>query len=255
MPELIAFEGTDRSGKETQSNLLYEYLSNKGYKCKKLSFPNYDNESSLFLKNYLLGKYENYPLNEYSKSMLFALDRVLSFNYNDLVDMDNYDFIIFDRWIGSNLIYQGADYLMKTNNDESSIISAYKEVQSFVKYWYNFEVSKLRLPEPDITIFLDMPVELGKKISEGRKNKINNSEDQDINESNDKYMNAVYKTAELVSEYLEWDTIKCYKTFNIPLINKDIIKVKSIEEIHKEVVNKIINFIPIHQMHIPSGTP
>lgn len=38
--KLIVVEGTDCSGKETQTNLLIEKLRNNGIKVKKYSFPN-----------------------------------------------------------------------------------------------------------------------------------------------------------------------------------------------------------------------
>ena len=39
--KLIVIEGTDCSGKETQSNLLIEKLKNDGIRIEKFSFPNY----------------------------------------------------------------------------------------------------------------------------------------------------------------------------------------------------------------------
>ena len=42
MGKLIVIEGTDSSGKETQTKRLFEKLEEKGLKVKKISFPNYD---------------------------------------------------------------------------------------------------------------------------------------------------------------------------------------------------------------------
>ena len=42
--KLIVVEGTDCSGKETQTNLLIEKLRNEGLRVKKYSFPNYDDK-------------------------------------------------------------------------------------------------------------------------------------------------------------------------------------------------------------------
>ena len=36
---LIVFEGTDGSGKATQSQLLFERLQREGVDCRKLDFP------------------------------------------------------------------------------------------------------------------------------------------------------------------------------------------------------------------------
>ena len=40
--KIIVIEGTDCSGKETQTRLLVEKLQNEGYKVKRISFPMYD---------------------------------------------------------------------------------------------------------------------------------------------------------------------------------------------------------------------
>ena len=37
--KLIVFEGTDGSGKATQSKLLFERLQREGVDCRKLNFP------------------------------------------------------------------------------------------------------------------------------------------------------------------------------------------------------------------------
>ena len=39
--KLIVFEGTDGSGKATQSQLLLEQLQREGVSCRKLTFPRY----------------------------------------------------------------------------------------------------------------------------------------------------------------------------------------------------------------------
>lgn len=39
--KLIVFEGTDGSGKATQSKLLFERLQREGIDCRKLNFPRY----------------------------------------------------------------------------------------------------------------------------------------------------------------------------------------------------------------------
>ena len=38
---IIDIEGTDGCGKKTQTDLLFNYLKDKGHKVLKVSFPNY----------------------------------------------------------------------------------------------------------------------------------------------------------------------------------------------------------------------
>ena len=53
---LITFEGTDCSGKETQTNLLVESLKKMGKSVKKFSFPCYDSPTGEIIAGPYLGK-------------------------------------------------------------------------------------------------------------------------------------------------------------------------------------------------------
>ena len=54
--KIILIEGTDCSGKETQANLLLEYLNNKGIKTIKVGFPNYNCPTGKIVGGPYLGK-------------------------------------------------------------------------------------------------------------------------------------------------------------------------------------------------------
>ena len=53
MGKIIVIEGTDSSGKETQSKKIFERLLKENKKVRKLSFPNYDNPACEPVKMYL----------------------------------------------------------------------------------------------------------------------------------------------------------------------------------------------------------
>ena len=48
---IIDIEGTDGCGKKTQTDLLYNYLKKQGKSVIKISFPNYESNSSAIGKN------------------------------------------------------------------------------------------------------------------------------------------------------------------------------------------------------------
>ena len=79
MGKLIIIEGTDGSGKQTQTELIYNKLTLLlGIeKIKKLSFPNYESKSSEPVKMYLSGEFGKNveDVNAYAASILYSVDR------------------------------------------------------------------------------------------------------------------------------------------------------------------------------------
>ena len=95
MAMLIAIDGLDGSGKETQSKQLYKYLKDKGKKVRMLSFPTYDGKGSAFVDMYLKGELGKNPedTNAYAASVFFTMDRYYSFRTDwskDYYDEDTY---------------------------------------------------------------------------------------------------------------------------------------------------------------------
>ena len=54
--KIITIEGTDCSGKETQSKILYENLVKEGYEVYRDSFPMYDTPTGKIIGGCYLGK-------------------------------------------------------------------------------------------------------------------------------------------------------------------------------------------------------
>lgn len=62
MAKLIVIDGLDGSGKATQTELLKQYLEKeKQYKVYKISFPDYESDSSAPVKMYLNGELGSDP--------------------------------------------------------------------------------------------------------------------------------------------------------------------------------------------------
>ena len=55
--KLIVLEGLDGSGKATQTELLWNALTQEGYAVKKVTFPDYESPSSSLVKMYLAGDF------------------------------------------------------------------------------------------------------------------------------------------------------------------------------------------------------
>ena len=72
----IVIDGTDGSGKATQTKLLAQKLERTGFDVKIADFPQYGQKSAGLIKEYLNGKYgEADTVNPYHASIFFACDR------------------------------------------------------------------------------------------------------------------------------------------------------------------------------------
>ena len=78
---LIVLEGLDGSGKATQAGLLYEALCGRGERAMKITFPNYESNSSALVKMYLGGAFgqDVNDVNAYAASSFYSVDRYASY--------------------------------------------------------------------------------------------------------------------------------------------------------------------------------
>ena len=106
--KLIVFEGTDGSGKATQSRMLVERLQKEGYELKKLEFPRYSEESSALIRLYLDGKFGAHAgdVNAYAASTFYAVDRFASYRQDWGEFYEAGGLVIADRYTTSNAVHQ-----------------------------------------------------------------------------------------------------------------------------------------------------
>ena len=222
MGKLIVIEGTDSSGKETQTKKIYERLLVEGKLCKKISFPNYDSDASAPVKMYLAGKFgkDADKINPYPISTMYAIDRYASFKEDWGKDYNNDKIIISDRYTTSNIVHQAA----KLEDSEK---------EGYILWLEDLEYNKMELPRPDLVLFLNMPTEKACELMANRNNKITGEEKKDIHEKDENYLKKSHKNACEVAERLGWAEILC--------VDGD--RIKAIEEIHEEIYNKVKEII------------
>ncbi|MGN0162256.1 MAG: dTMP kinase [Candidatus Ornithomonoglobus sp.] len=216
---LIAIEGTDSSGKQTQSELVYNELTERGIPARLVSFPAYESESSALVKMYLSGDFGREPqdVNAYTASTFYAVDRFATYRKDWKKDYDAGTVIVADRYVPSNMIHQAA----KIENK--------REKKRFIDWLVELEYGHFGLPVPDVTMFLNMPPESAARLMADRSNKIDNSDKKDIHESNLTYLKKSYDNALLVARARSWQEVSCVDSDgnvrSIAEINADIMKI------------------------------
>jgi dTMP kinase len=127
---LIAFEGLDQSGKQTQAELLRDSLKNAGRKARLISFPDYGTSIGEEIARALQGEREYGPD---VMQLLYVANR-----YERKPDLQ--------RWIDGGLVLICDRYIA------SSV--AYGEAHGLDPQWLT-EIQKY-LPPPALTIMLDI---------------------------------------------------------------------------------------------------
>jgi dTMP kinase len=131
---LIAFEGLDQSGKQTQAELLRDALSATGHHIVLLSFPDYDTPIGAEIGRALHGE------REYAADVMQLLYVANRYEWKArIVDARARDAILIcDRYLASSI--------------------AYGEAQGLDAVWLT-DIQR-DLPQPDITFLLDISPEV-----------------------------------------------------------------------------------------------
>lgn len=195
MGKLIVIDGLDGSGKTTQFDILREKLS-AVTAVKAISFPDYQNLSSALVKMYLNGEIsENASdVNAYAASSFYAVDRYASYKQFWEKNYLDGELILASRYVTSNAIHQMGKL------PES-------EWNGYLKWLADYEYVRLGLPEPDMVIFLDMPVEISQRLMTERYN--GDEKRKDIHEANVGYLKLCRRSALYASERLGWRVVPC----------------------------------------------
>jgi dTMP kinase len=147
---LIAFEGLDQSGKQTQAELLRDRLTATGRTVRLLSFPDYDTVIGAEIGRALRGE------RQYGADVMQLLYVANRYEYKGRIveAIEAGTILVCDRYVASSV--------------------AYGEAQGLDRAWL-IEIQKY-LPQPDVTILLDIPPD----ASARRKSRDRDKYEQDL---------------------------------------------------------------------------
>lgn len=220
----ITLEGTDGSGKGTQTDLLVKRLEDDGYDIAKFDFPQYDQESSYFVREYLNGRFGSGDnIGPYTGSLFFALDRFhASFEIRKALEAGKV--VIANRFTGSNMAHQGTKFL----NAE--------ERRGFFIWLDNLEFQMLGIPRPDYNFILRVPADIAQQLVDQKGERSYTTLKRDILEADLDHMKKSVEIYDDLASLFPKDFTRIDCVRDSELLN--------IEEIHNLLWQTILPLLP-----------
>lgn len=217
--KLIAIEGIDGVGKNTQAKLLRDHIVNTKGECGFFSFPRYDTPTGALVGEYLKSGRNDLTLEQraalYGDDRLAAREEMLSY-------LDRGVDIVCDRYVTSNLAYFSQFEKMDRPNAEPTIVN----------HILNQEFNINKIPHIDLLIVLSLPIAVSDVLMQKKAEREYISEKLDLHEANRKLQ------------------LGCQEYYNnheeaVLYCNESDDSIMSIEDIHKEVVTRyeILNLV------------
>lgn len=195
MGKLIVIEGLDGSGKATQTQMLHSWLMAKGVPCKRLSFPDYQSETSALVKLYLGGELGGLDdVGAYGASLFYTVDRYGSYLRDWKRDYFSDCMLVSDRYTTSNVGHQ----MSKLPRDQWD---------EYLDWLDDLEYKRVGLPAPDRVVYLDMHPDTSRKLLSERYN--GDDSKRDIHEANLAYLFACREAALYGAAKKGWTVLRC----------------------------------------------
>ncbi|MCL5794756.1 MAG: thymidylate kinase [Patescibacteria group bacterium] len=195
---LIVIDGTDGSGKETQSNILYNKLTALGIAVLGIGFPRYGQKSAAMVADYLNGKFGTAEeVGPYKASILYAVDRFAASNQ-------------IKKWLQTGKVVLSNRYTTANMGHQAGKIKDRKKRDEFLKWIEDLEYNKLGIPRPDKNILLYIQPKIGQGLvdKKGEREYLAGKK-RDIHEADLKHLQAAARAFLYVAKKYHWDIINC----------------------------------------------
>ncbi len=205
---MIVIDGTDGSGKATQTNLLIKHLKKDGQKVKVVDFPDYySNFFGKFIGHCLSEQYYNFvKVHPKIASVLYAADRFESKDEIKKWLKEGY-IVVANRYASANQIHQGGK------------IANTKKREDFIKWLAEMEYEVFKIPKPDAIFYLSVPIPIVLKLIRERNKQSKRNYLQgkgqsknDVHEKDVKFLENSRKSALWLAKTQKgWIKIECEK--------------------------------------------
>ena len=207
--KFIVIDGTDGSGKWTQTKLLIERLKNNWYDVELADFPQYGKRSAMMVEDYLNGNFGNaQEVGPYRASVLYAVDRYAA-SFEIRKRLDQWKIVIANRYVSSNMWHQAGK------------IKDLDERDKFLKWLEEFEYWLFDIPRPDKNILLYMPTEIWQKLVDKKWHReYVGWEKRDIHEADLQHLKDAAEAYKYVAEKYDWTIIDSAPNWELQSIDE-----------------------------------
>jgi dTMP kinase len=195
--KLIAVEGIDGSGKQTQVRLLARELESRGHQVLSTGFPHYDSWFGNMVGQFLNGDFG--PLDSvdpHFTALLYAGDRFEG-KRPIVAALESGGVVLTDRYVGSNLAHQSA----RTAPEKRAEFRAWIE---------HLEYNIYELPKEDLVLYLRLPPHEAQTLVAKKSARKYTDAAHDILESNIPHLQDAAAMYDLLARGSNWKTIECF---------------------------------------------
>ncbi|MFA5925692.1 MAG: thymidylate kinase [Parcubacteria group bacterium] len=149
----IVLDGTDGSGKATQTELLVRKLKKKGHKVEKIDFPRYGKKSAALVEEYLNGEFGTAEeVGPYRASIFYACDRYAAH-------------FQIEKWIEKGITVIANRYVTANMGHQGGKIKEKSERKKYFHWLSDLEYKIFEIPRPDINLILHVEAGIAQRLA------------------------------------------------------------------------------------------
>jgi dTMP kinase len=195
---LIAIEGIDGSGKQTQVRLLARELESRGHQVLSTGFPQYGSWFGKMVGQFLNGDFG--PLDSvepHFTALLYAGDR-FECKQPIVAALESGGIVLADRYVASNLAHQTA----RIAPEKRAEFRAWIEHLEYYIYG---------LPREELVLYLRVPPREAQSLIAKKSARAYTDAAHDILESNIRHLQDAADMYDLLSQGSNWKTVECFE--------------------------------------------
>jgi len=217
--KLIAVEGIDGSGKQTQVRLLASALESRGYQVLSTGFPQYGSWFGKLVGQFLNGDYGDLnTLDPHLTALLYAGDR-FECKQPIAAALENGGIVVADRYIASNLAHQ----IARTAPEKRAEFRAWIE---------HLEYNIYGLPKEDLVLYLHLSPGEAQTLVAKKSAREYTTSAHDILEADLRHLRDAAGLYDELSSRPNWKTIEC--------LNAVTRSIRTPEEIAAEILAAVL---------------